>query len=718
MRFSITIYKGYWFFMEDQKQIDLSVFIKKDAVENYCHVVINGKSVDKTYSDLFDYDKYNQMYAATYVSSPQFFSKIVESFEKVQIVLGIDKEEVNEAFAEGTSEIILNKGVEFFKSMNKRAKDMVVENNLDIRYADVGNIIHSKLYLLDNDRTGAKRVIIGSANLTESAFSNKISQYEEVLVFDDNEIYETYLRRFRILQHKAVDYIPKKIIKQYKDEQVIFVDNEEKLDLIIDRLTEKNAKLLITDELITSIDKANSKHESKQAEYKITTQILSQSTKIKNKKLVLKSSSELNKLKPNIKNLVFKTTKPAEELNRFCLNYNRSEKRIYKIVQDDDFAKKAISFDEECNKEEIKQTLIIIEKFIEAYKRFTIENGDNTNLSKVFEVILYSFISAFIFMIREQYGINVGKVEKREEVPIFMIIGGRAYAGKSNLLSFVSKLLSGEQANHYLHYKDINKANVIESLFYEENIFPIFVDEVEPKFFKSKANSKGEALIKNLANSLDSIHPTLICTTNTKTFDVPAQVLRRVYYIQIDKTFDDMKKNEADLYYIKIMDSINNKLFKDFCYRVSNRLKEGELLYYDSVDWLKLARNIFKEYYSEVERELPSYFPENPFDDYKERGRIMWRTLFNEKPDIFTYSFEKDELVVNFENMDIDSRSSYLNYLLNGCIKEDSGLFLLVNAKIFFDWIKVDNPFKVKGLRRIIMSIRNGIKNKQKIRVQ
>ena len=267
--------------MDDQKQIDLSVFIEKNAVENYCHVVINGKSVDKVYSDLFDYEKYNQMYAATYVSSPQFFSKIAEDFDKVQIVLGIDKEEVNEAFAEGTSEIILNKGVEFFKSMNKRAKDMVVENNLDIRYADIGTIIHSKLYLLDNDKTGAKRVIIGSANLTESAFSSKISQYEEVMVFDDNKIYETYLQRFRVLQNKAVDYIPKKIIKQYKEEQVIFVDNEEKLDLIIDRLTEKNTKLLITDELITSIDKANSKHESKQTEYKITTQILSHSTKKK-----------------------------------------------------------------------------------------------------------------------------------------------------------------------------------------------------------------------------------------------------------------------------------------------------------------------------------------------------------------------------------------------------------------------------------------------------
>ena len=64
-------------------------------------------------------------------------------------------------------------------------------------------------------------------------------------------------------------------------------------------------------------------------------------------------------------------------------------------MQDDEFEKKAISFDEECNTEEIKQTLILIEKFIEAYKKFTIENEDNTNLSKVLKLFC---IASFPFL--------------------------------------------------------------------------------------------------------------------------------------------------------------------------------------------------------------------------------------------------------------------------------------------------------------------------------
>lgn len=339
--------------MEDTMQIGLSDYIEKNAAENYCHVVINGKSVDMEYSELFDSNKFNKMYAATFVSSPQFFSKIAENYDKVQIVLGIDKEEVNEAFAKGTSEIIMNKGIEFFKFMGAKAKDMIVDNKLDIRYAELGSIIHSKLYLLENENTGARRVIIGSANLTESAFNNNIRQYEEVMVFDNEDVYDTYYKRFEILQTAAVDYIPKKVIKKYIEEQIIFVDKEEKLNLIIDRLTEKGATLAITNEIASAIEKANTNQVIKQTEYKITTQIISQSTKMKNKQLVLKTAAELNKIKPVIKGLLFKTTKTAEELNRFCLNYNYSDKTIMKIDHDEEYGKNAINFMEQCDNDEI-----------------------------------------------------------------------------------------------------------------------------------------------------------------------------------------------------------------------------------------------------------------------------------------------------------------------------------------------------------------------------
>lgn len=92
----------------------------------------------------------------------------------------------------------------------------------------------------------------------------------------------------------------------------------------------------------------------------------------------------------------------------------------------------------------------------------------------------------------------------------------------------------------------------------------------------------------------------------------------------------------------------------------------------------------------------------------------MWKTLFNEKPDIFNYNSGKDELSINFENIDRSSKSSYLNYLLNGCVKEDSGLFLLVNAKLFLDWIDADNHFSERRLRKIFMTIRNRLKNNPK----
>ena len=46
------------------------------------------------------------------------------------------------------------------------------------------NIAHSKLYLLDADNPERRRVIVGSANLSERAFGGK--QPETLIVFDDD----------------------------------------------------------------------------------------------------------------------------------------------------------------------------------------------------------------------------------------------------------------------------------------------------------------------------------------------------------------------------------------------------------------------------------------------------------------------------------------------------------------------------------------------------
>ena len=67
-------------------------------------------------------------------------------------------------------------------------------------------IAHSKLYLLENTETGATRVIMGSANLSETAFGGR--QSETLVRYDDQpEAWAHYLRQYEDIRNSASDEI-------------------------------------------------------------------------------------------------------------------------------------------------------------------------------------------------------------------------------------------------------------------------------------------------------------------------------------------------------------------------------------------------------------------------------------------------------------------------------------------------------------------------------
>ncbi len=69
------------------------------------------------------------------------------------------------------------------------------------------SIAHAKLYLLSGGSDGCRRVIIGSANLSEQAFSG--NQPETLVVFDNNEAaWNHYNHMFNTIRDSASDEVP------------------------------------------------------------------------------------------------------------------------------------------------------------------------------------------------------------------------------------------------------------------------------------------------------------------------------------------------------------------------------------------------------------------------------------------------------------------------------------------------------------------------------
>lgn len=66
----------------------------------------------------------------------------------------------------------------------------------------------------------------------------------------------------------------------------------------------------------------------------------------------------------------------------------------------------------------------------------------------------------------------------------------------------------------------------------------------------------------------------MICTTNTGGFSIPAQVARRIYFLKVDACFNEKYKSEANAYYEDVMANASNILFRDFCSKMGELIKQ------------------------------------------------------------------------------------------------------------------------------------------------
>ena len=358
-------------------------------------------------------------------------------------------------------------------------------------------------------------------------------------------------------------------------------------------------------------------------------------------------------------------------------------------------------YDRKADDNEIIKSINNLNRFMAAYKDFVSSpDSDNENLSHVFETILYAFTASYIFKLRQETTSS-----RRTDIPIMLIIGGRAASGKSSLLAYIDAILSGRhlsREDHYYQYEKLTTGkNSLENFFKSENTYPLLVDEVAPGFFNSKSAGKGEALIKLLANTLDGKHPAMICTTNTDTFNIPAQVARRIYYVQVDACFDENCKGQATAYYEEVMQEADNLLFRDFCYRMGEKIAHHDDLFGDGdFDFLYCAREIFKDYYRVANQDIPDYMPTKLYQDYANRGREMWKVLFQQDQNSFDYKADgktgKPELVVNLKEIANATKdvNVYMNYLRQDLLVEAAGIYTILRAEAFFEWIGVKNPWK------------------------
>ena len=182
---------------DDKNALDISVTPKLDVVKAE---FIEVQSL--TWEELFS--GFNKLYAITYSSSVDFTCKLLKKFETAEIIFGCEEvmsysmEEIF-AFQAKTLETIKQ---DF--SNNKMDLINKIENDSLKMFVARNFLSHEKIYLLESN-AGGKRIIMGSANMSNSAFLKR--QRENISYIDGGRAFDWYHNIFEDLKNNCVDDI-------------------------------------------------------------------------------------------------------------------------------------------------------------------------------------------------------------------------------------------------------------------------------------------------------------------------------------------------------------------------------------------------------------------------------------------------------------------------------------------------------------------------------
>ena len=687
-----------------------SLFSQTKTID-YLSVLYNDVEYKKDIGTLFEPDKFDEIYICTFVSSPKYFFTQTKEYEKIELLLGIEDNANADKFIfdpKYTSD--------FFQSLPDETIKKITNESIKVHYTKPGITVHSKIYIQRNSDTNNIRVMIGSANYSNKAFANN-NQFEELLVYDsdyNSKITEYYMQRYNDIKENTLDFVPKYLRKKLNQEElkIITLNDEESLEVLNERLHDIQAAVILPDELGEDIQRtkklvAKQEEDAKKELRSIikSKQIIEIVTKTtKNKTEFIKPAQFLKK-KDQIITKVLSPTKIVKEFedNRINLIYSEKDLQLYlKDKKTDNLTPYA----KETDKETLKKKLQLLEKFISAYSKYTINNEKATQM-RIFEAILYAFISPYIWKLREMAMWQQGREEIKSSFPLFMLIAGMAQSGKTHLIKFISQIM-GNHGSYYHYIKQAKLSSmhqinpkIIYQFFQEENLTPIFVDEINKEYFSSTSSATssymGEGFIKNLTNAKEGRHPCMIATSNTD-FSANPQVMRRIYYIQLNNPFDSSKKIETAEYFTTLLNDFGTDLYRDFLYRIEKKFKDG--IEINVNDILAPAREVFKKYYEMLGMKTPSYFSNKRIDDYYMRGQEMWRDLYkmrykgfkeDKKTNIILLD---DEIVFGTKISANREKKELLQYLPIGVLVEEKGIVKL-NLEKFFKFI--DQKSKNEG---------------------
>lgn len=567
---------------------------------------------------------FDELHAITFSSGIGFIYQLLDRFQRAEIIFGCE-----EVMAYSLQEVMAYQ-CELVERMRNTASKMKldlisrIENN-SLRFYVARNMLsHEKLYLL-SAKDGRKRVVMGSANMSFSAFGGR--QRENICYLDDPAAYDWYLGCYETLRESSTDQIGK--------DALLSADTADNLDKIPIANTVRQQKALVLQPV----------EENKKEEVRFTLDVRNLASKFasfvpkpdRNGKIML-SPDQLK---------VIRRQASAEQAKENVLKKQYPQLEVFpeeKLARLNGETLELRPAWEDVRKD--------INLFLEYMAGFEIFHGDYARMQKrYFEFANWFFCSPFMAYMRDmaaQYDQNF------LYYPVYGLIYGQSKAGKTSFLETLLKMMIGQKVK--ISAPEFTRTS-IEGLKRTVRGAPIIVDDLTKRRFDDHAVETIKNEDFGIAEHLTQ-YPAVVISANEDVKVVKPEIARRTVICRVGAgltTTEVMKSNVVRT----VQRKIGTAFYREYLHRMLDVMPElteklqdpksdhaPDILAYSS----RILLDMFAEYTSQ---ELPPYMRtlklENYFNERITAGYAMKsiRSAWKINPASFEVSTRVNELRYN-----------------------------------------------------------------------
>ena len=578
-----------------QQQINIQPSASLDVVK----MIFDGAE-SCTWQELFS--GFDTLHAITYSSGIDFVYQLIDLFEQAEILFGCD-----EVISYSLQEVMAYqcKMVERMRDTASKMKlDLVsrIENG-SLRFFVARSVLsHEKLYLLSS-QDGRKRVIMGSANLSRSAFGGY--QRENICYVDGDAAYDWYWDCYCQLREDCTDQIAK--------ETLLFADDGTNLEELPIARTVKVKKALVLQPA-----------EEAKEEVRFVLDV---------KNLAGKFASSVPK--PDKKGKLILSPDKIKSIRRQVVAAQTQEKELQseypqlEVFPDEMMVRlNGVNLDLHPSAAEIQKDVSLFLKYMDGYEKF---HGNVTGMQRrYFEFANWFFCSPFMACMRDM---AVCYNQNLLPYPVFGLVYGQSKAGKTSFLETLLKMMIGQKTK--ISAPEFTRSS-IEGLKRTVKGAPIIVDDLT----NTRFNQHAIETIKNddfgVADKL--LHyPAVVISANEDVKAVAPEVIRRTVICRVQAGLTNTEVMRSSVVRT-VQKEVGTALYREYLRRmlgiVSELLEEMKSDESESAPDIlaessRVLEEIFREY---AEAPWPNYIRQLTLEDYfseKVTGSYAIKTIRN-----------------------------------------------------------------------------------------